>query len=229
MTKNLERKRKTYIYHNPATGLIEHICEETGHVVLIQKSMRDDLLGNIKDTIPYKETNGVRTRIERGQGLELMGLVVTKRWTYSDTLAELIVQRVSEGLTLSQICKPRHGVAGEPIMPPYFVVAKWRLERPDFNEKLEQAFKDRSEVFHGKAIEQAELANEDNSAGQKVIVDTMKWSAGVDNPDRFGNKAKLTGEGDGPITFIINTGIDRTPLAANKEKEAIEIKPKEIE
>lgn len=222
-------KKKTYIYHNPVTGLIEHICEETGIIVLIQKSMRDDLLGNMKDTIPYKETNGVRTRIERGQGLEKMGLVVTKRWTYSETLAELICQRVSEGKTLNEICKSRKSTAGEPMMPPYFIVAKWRLDHPEFNEKLEQAFVDRSEIFHGKAIEQAELSDEDNSAAQKVIVDTMKWGASVDNPDRFGNKAKLTGEGDGPITFIINTGIDRAPLPAPKEKEAIVIKPKEIE
>lgn len=222
-------KRKTYLYHNPSTGLIEHVDEETGVPVLIQKTMRDDLLNNNRDTMAYAEVNGVRVRIERGQGLENRGLVITKRWTYSDTLAEIIIQRVSEGETLLDICKGKRKMAGDVVMPPYFILAKWRQDYPEFNEKLEQAFKDRSEIFHGKALSEAALSDEDNSTAQKVIVDTMKWAAGVDNPDRFGNKTKVSGDADSPITFVIQTGIDRTPIAPPEEKQAIEIKPKEIE
>lgn len=221
-------KRKTYIYHNPNNGLIEHIDEETGHVVLIQKSTRDDLLGNQKDTMAYTEVNGVRTRIERGQGIEKMGIVITKRWSYSETLTELICNRISEGETLLDICKRGLRKAGEPVMPPYFILAKWRQEHPDFEERLQQAFKNRSEIFHGRAIAEAEKSDEDNATAQKVIVDTMKWGASVDNPDRFGNKAKVESDA-GPITFIINTGISREPLPAPQEKPVIEIPKKEIE
>lgn len=222
-----ESKRKTYIYHSPTTGLIETIDEETGIIILIQKSMRDDLLGNMKDTLPYKETNGIRTRIERGVGIEERGLMLTKRWVYTETLAELIVQKVTEGKTLIDICK-RVSVAGEPIMPPYFILAKWRQDRPEFNEKIEQAFKARSEVYHDKAITGAEMADDDNAVSSKIVVDTMKWSAGVDNPDRFGNKTKVSGDVDAPITFVISTGIDRSQIP---EKEVIPITEsvKEIE
>lgn len=222
-----ESKRKTYIYHSPTTGLIETIDEETGIIILIQKSMRDDLLGNMKDTLPYKETNGIRTRIERGVGIEERGLMLTKRWVYTETLAELIVQKVTEGKTLIDICK-RVSVAGEPIIPPYFILAKWRQDRPEFNEKIEQAFKARSEVYHDKAITGAEMADDDNAVSSKIVVDTMKWSAGVDNPDRFGNKTKVSGDVDAPITFVISTGIDRSQIP---EKEVIPITEsvKEIE
>ncbi len=212
-------KRRTYIYHSPVTGLIETIDADTGHILLIQKSTRDDLLDNKDATLPYQTVDHKTTRIERGQGLEHMGIILTKRWRYSDVLADLICQRVTEGASLLEICR-NSKKAGEPVIPPYFILAKWRQDFPQFNEKLEQAFKDRSEIFHGKAIEQAELSDEDNASGQKVIVDTMKWGAAIDNPDRFGSKTKIGTEGEGNITFIINTGI-RQELLPEKEAQPV--------
>ncbi len=217
-------KNQTYQYQNPKTGLIETIDSKSGRVVLIQRSLRDDLMQNRKDTIPWGRTGGVETRIERG--LESLGIVVSKRWSYSELLVDLISQRITEGETLYEICKGKEVQAGDVIIPPYFILCKWRKEYPEFETKLQEAFKNRAEVSHGKAIYQAEMADEDNATAQKLVVDTHKWSAGVDDPDRFGTKTKVVGDINAPITFLINTGILRpgdpgfVPL---EEKEAKKI------
>lgn len=201
------KARKTYIYHNPSTGLIEHICEETGQIVLIQKTLDDSVRTDKSKSIRYSCDNGVECRIERG--LEKLGLLRTKRWVYNDMIAELICQRVTEGETLLEICGPKQNTAGQKIMPPYFIVVKWRRERPEFDLKLKQALSDRSEILADHASEQSKLADEDNATAQKLVVDTLKWRTGVDNPDKFGAKTKISGEIEATTIFVINTGIRR--------------------
>ena len=225
------KKRRTYIYHNPSNGFIETIDSDTGNVLLIQRSLKD--IDSIKDRdqlISYS-MDGHQTMIEKS--LVASGPQVVQRWVFNEVVASMICQRIQEGETLLDICKPHAGTVNQKILPPYFVVAQWRRDHPEFDEQVKQSFKDRAEIFHGHALRQAELTDEDNASAQKVLVDTYKWAAGIDDAERFGTKTKISGDAENPITFVINTGIPR-PNDANyiEPKQAlpvIDVTPKDEE
>lgn len=96
-------------------------------------------------------------------------------WPYSRVIGCLICQCVVEGKGLVEISKQEG-------YPPYKTILYWRT-KPEFGKMLSQAFKDKAEYNAEKAIK---LAGEGETT--KLHVDTLKWSAASDNPDKYGSK-----------------------------------------
>ena len=134
-------------------------------------------------------------------------LIDATQWTFTEELCEYICQKVTEGWSLTDLAN-KNGI------PPYYVMAKWRRDYPHFQEKINLAYKDRGEVYHGRAIQKAEAAEEDTIQVTKLQVETMKWASAVDDPNRFGNKTKISGDSASPLTILIDTGIHRPELPA---------------
>ena len=186
----------TYCFFNNETGFIEHIDKQTGRVIKIQVDFNADEFEGIKA--------GDGSIILHQKGFPPEDGFSTKRWIYSKTLESLICQRICEGKTLSQISQ-LNGV------PPYYIIAKWKQEIPDFAQAIKQAEKDRAEVFQTKALNVSEDSEPETVSCDRLLVDTLKWCAQVDNPEKFANKTKISGDSEAPVTFIIETGINRGP------------------
>lgn len=123
---------------------------------------------------------------------------------HNPLVVDLICQRISEGASLTQVCK-------EPGMPTYNTLMKWRRHHDYIDKALHEARVDRAEGLRDKAVEEAEQAqSRDPVAASALRVDTYKWAAGVDNP-RYSPKAKVEATITAPTQIVVNTGIDRSP------------------
>ncbi len=112
---------------------------------------------------------------------------------YNHTVGSLICQKLTEGKGLIEISKMEG-------FPNYATILKWK-KKPEFSKMLNQAFKDKAEYNSERAIA---LANAGST--NKVLVDTLKWSASSDNPDRFAAK-KPTKKTRQDVKFIIHDEI----------------------
>jgi hypothetical protein len=184
-------------------GLIEIIDELTGQVVAIQSSTDDLLKGKRERLIEYTLEDGTKVLIEKGLSLDRL---THRSYAYSKILADIICQEITEGKSLTKLCK-------EDKYPSYATVCRWRRENDEFNRSLNQAYAHRADYYHDKVLEEAqETITKDDAPAQKVKVDAYKWSAEKGNPERYGNRMKVTGDA-APIHLIVDTGIDRSPEA----------------
>lgn len=120
---------------------------------------------------------------------------------FSPLIIDLICQKITEGGSLTSVCTQ----AG---MPTYNVLCGWRRAHPWIDERLEQARRDRAEYLRDQALEEALVADEDNSLAQKLKHDALKWAAGVDH-ERYNPKAKIDAVVSAPTQIIVHTGISR--------------------
>jgi hypothetical protein len=141
----------------------------------------------------------------------LTGNIVTPekkpKFVYTLEIGNAICDLVRQGMTVSRIS----GISG---MPPAGVVYRWLGANPDFRDKLEQARRDRAEVFHDKVLElvgDGDIHKED-VPGIKLAVDTYKWAAEKNDPERFGTR-KPDSESHGPTVIMIDTGFNSIKLA----------------
>ena len=168
-----------------------------------------DLLARRSETMQAVALpDGGMVYIDRNLDPGILGPLGKKNWEYSDTMAALICEKIRTGSLMKDITK-------EPGMPNYSVISRWRREREEFNEALVQARQDRAEILKEEALQEAlDLADnppvDQEVAAAKLKVDTIKWVAGVDHPDRFGSK-KEAGISVGTAVIMVDTGIKREP------------------
>lgn len=146
--------------------------------------------------------------------------------------AEIICSRLRQGESLKYVTS----LQGYPTAD---IVAIWRRRHSHFDEMVRQAMKDRGEWARDTALEtaqevfkmtQAEGMTKDVTAAAKNLVDVLKWSAEKDDPERFGNKTKVIGDANAPVSFVIDTGIRRsqpeeTPAIEMEEAVVVETIP----
>ena len=137
-------------------------------------------------------------------------------WEYRDQIGQVICNYIRDGETLKKI-------SAKPGFPPLHILHLWRKHTPEFKVLLRDAELDRADFYQACAIEKSEEALDqaeqpkDINTATKNLVDTYKWAAEKDNPEKYGNKTKIIGDPDAPISFIIDTGIRR------EDPEPIEI------
>lgn len=126
--------------------------------------------------------------------------------TFNPVIIDLMCQRILEGEGITDIC-------GTDSMPSYATFTRWRREHPWIDEHLNRARTDRAEKFRDKAIKEADNARstKDPLGATALRVDTYKWAAGIDQPERYSPKAKVEATISMPTQIIVHTGIDRTP------------------
>lgn len=124
-------------------------------------------------------------------------------WPYLEEVANCIVRRIVEGETLKEICS-------DDDMPPLYVVSRWRVEIPGFKARIQEARAMRAENYHDEIVKVKDRVDEKTAKSAKVKLDALKHLAAVDDPDTYGSKTKITGDPNAPVSFIFNTGINRT-------------------
>lgn len=110
--------------------------------------------------------------------------IETKMWADIDKLGgvDRIIERVADGDSIRAIAD-QLGISRSFL--------SWKINKiPGVKERLVQARKSRADRWAEEALEIADNAPEEPNAinKAKMRIDTRKWLAGVDDPDRFGTK-----------------------------------------
>lgn len=131
---------------------------------------------------------------------------------YTTEIGDYICDKVREGMTLTKI------VALLPDVSLSQVYA-WKATIPVFKERLNEARKQRAESFQDKAIDLAiDNVGIDSKevASVRLAVDTLKWAAEKNDPDRFGKKEEGAGKSGGnSVKIVLNTGVLDTVMPSN--------------
>lgn len=130
-------------------------------------------------------------------------LVDTGRVPYSEFVVSELLEKITEGVPLTQVCQ-------RPNMPTYAQFVRWMKIHPWIKTALEEARLARAEYHRDKVLEEAELAEsrKDPIEATKVKIDAHKWLAGVDDA-RYKNSSKIEANISVPTQIIVSTGIQR--------------------
>lgn len=122
-------------------------------------------------------------------------------YTYTREVGDYFIQRVAEGKSITKTAKE--------LSLPLAVVMRWRAGHDDFESALQMAFKTRAETIRDRVLDEIEHGiDKDEAPGKRVVIDTLKWAAGVDDKNRFGTtKSEVAVTGGGIL--IVDTGIRR--------------------
>ncbi|MEY4863766.1 MAG: hypothetical protein RLZ51_1861 [Pseudomonadota bacterium] len=110
--------------------------------------------------------------------------IETQMWAKIEKMGGIdrIIERVAEGESLKLIAEEM-GVSRSFL--------SWKVNKvPGVKERLVQARKSRADKWAEEAIEIADNVDPDPNQINKarLRIDSRKWLAGVDDPDRFGTK-----------------------------------------
>lgn len=167
-----------------------------------------------------KDARGKRVYVPVGADAKRIG--ESRQWSYTDEIADKIVEQHMLGSSLRAIC---HGKKG---YPPVTTVYRWMQENHRFKTRILEARQMRAFYFENKVMEEAESIDEKNYNAQRVKIDAAKWLAQVNNPDVFGNKTKISGDASAPLAIVVDTGIHREE-EDSQEAPAIETTAQVIE
>ena len=107
---------------------------------------------------------------------------------FSQAAADRICEQIAQGYSLRGI------VSFDPHVPGRATVHRWLRERPEFRDQYAQAQERRADAYFDMALEVA--CYEPDVQRARLIVDTLKWSAGRLSPKRYGRH--VLSEGDLP-------------------------------
>jgi hypothetical protein len=136
-----------------------------------------------------------------GKIVSVAGLQRSASTTYTEEVAALIVDRVTNGESLAKIAR-------DPALPSYSTILAWKAAFPEFSARVAMARKARAEVYFDKVLALAEDAPQVDRAeipGIKLAIETYKWAAERSDPHTFG--AKESSGNNGGVTVIIDTGM----------------------
>lgn len=205
-------------------GILEGMNSK-GEVVWTEKANRCRHAQRLRANAARKHSLASRQHfIENDKGEKVLvpwhitaGKLRNLAYPYTDEIGIAFCARVAEGEGVRQICEDEH-------FPPYYVINYWKARYPEFKKMFEEAKRARAEMFHDNIMEIAEDVDEDTAKSAKVKIDAYKHLAAVGNPDEYGSKTKISGDPTAPLSFIFNTGIDRS----NPSSDAIPVESKEV-
>jgi hypothetical protein len=134
---------------------------------------------------------------------------------YTEELAAAVCERMSEGKTLTKVCKL-------PGMPDRKTVLRWREQFPEFRPVYARARENQADAWGDEIIDDAESCPEDPVAIQKtrVVIDAKKWVMGRVHRKAWGDTdSKKTEEAEdaekAPDRFV-----DKPPEETREQWEA---------
>jgi hypothetical protein len=208
-----------YFYRlNPETQLLECVDEGTGEVLAVQSSP-DSILQEREDknVVQVRTKSGKLVWTEKGLAPKVK-TSTQKVWVFSKAWAD----HATHNRGKAKVNGKKNDTAN---FPPPQMIYKWRSLHKEFDEEIRRAIKIRGDYFAGRVLETAEGTKEYNAKSARVKMDGFKWLASVSDPDTYGNKTKISGDPDAPLTFLIDTGIRRGD--AGTEPKALEGRPHE--
>lgn len=115
--------------------------------------------------------NGEEVWIQKGINPDnIFGDKRKSEWPFSQTIADLICQRIAEGESLARVCK----IQG---LPSYNVVCRWRRENPDFEKDLNSAYRDRSEFYLEQVLSTLENLDPTELTSAQLKIRVLRWCA----------------------------------------------------
>lgn len=180
-------------YRTNSRGLIEGYDKETGEVLVVQASNDDLLETSNRRLVEATRSDGTKVLVEKGIGLGSYDTGSTKQSMVSFYLA---LERYITGISLKNSL--------ESVGLRYSDFCYLKSISEEAREMYKQAKRDRAEYLYDKALVVAE-----ESGNDRLVVDTMKWSAEKGDPSEFGNKTTVSGDKDNPLQIVIDTGIRR--------------------
>jgi len=192
-------EKKHYLYIND-NGQPEAIDIETGETMVA--------------TVPYKDLHKYRSVLVEGRRrwVPLVDLPVAIQ--YSALFIDSFCVGILDGCGIRKVCAD-HNIT----YPEY---CKMRKAYPDFAEAVDEARKDRAEIFFEKIEEIANetKADKDEVALGRLKVDAFKHLSETADPSRFGKKTTIQGKiGVGIIQ--VETGIRRPGDLGYEEKDVL--------
>jgi hypothetical protein len=198
-----------------SAGFLEGYDEETGKILWTQKRDAQDPTAPVrrgrprgrptkKDTSTHHhvlDASGRKVWVPKGTNPDNFPRL---EWPYSQVTAMHICQKVSEGETLTDIGRMEG-------FPPKNVIDHWSRKYSEFKDELKQARLQRAEHYHDRVFEIAKATRSDTNKEDRLKIEAYKWGAQVGDPEQFGNRTKVTGDGDNPLRFVIDTGIHSEP------------------
>lgn len=128
---------------------------------------------------------------------------------YSEAVLATIVERLSDGEPLAQICRDEG-------LPSYSTVYAWQQTMPHVSEAIGRARDEGEEVIaaNTRNIARGLEGSSGDVQRDKLIIDTdlkllAKW-----NPKKYGEKTQLTGDGGGPVVIATKEQRDAAVAAA---------------
>lgn len=183
----------TYPRRNKKSGLIEIVDMHTGEVLAVQFSHRDILQGKQDRFKEVQLPDGRKVLMEAGIGPRTL---VTKSYLIDGTAQRLLADEIALGNSIPEACAN--------LNLDYNEVLSFKRNNPDFASLLEQARKDRADTMHEMVLMEGRQAID-----EKVRIETYKYMADKGNPESYGNRTKITGDKNSPLTFLLDTGIRR--------------------
>jgi len=113
---------------------------------------------------------------------------------YSDSLAEIICERLARGESLNKICS-------DADMPSRDSVMRWVESNPEFCNRYARARERQAEYFLDLIVDETgEIDTTTNSTVQaaKLRIDTLKWAVCKLFPRKYGDKLAIGGADDLP-------------------------------
>ncbi len=126
---------------------------------------------------------------------------------YHEAYGQIISKLVSEGKTIKYITELQG-------MPSRNQISNWLVKHDEFSKMMDQARKDRAEVHFDEIAEDKDEdhdASKDEVQARKLKLDRLKFLASKGDPDRFGDRTKVSGDSDAPLQIVVSTGIVRAP------------------
>jgi hypothetical protein len=105
---------------------------------------------------------------------------------YTQKVADRICEQIAQGYSLRGI------VSFDPHVPGRATVHRWLRENPEFRDQYAQAQERRADAYFDMALEVA--CYEPDVQRARLIVDTLKWSAGRLSPKRYGRQVSFEGD-----------------------------------
>lgn len=180
--------------------IVEAVDAVSGQVLAIQEDFNEEHILNPASMMKVT-LDGREMLIQKGMSLSDYK---APRLSYSRPIADIILQRISEGRTMKNACM---GLSVSPA-----TVYNWCDKIPSFAEALNKAKLVRAESVHDTILETAEELASGNLTKSEVdgkvrAAELYKWSAEKDSPTRFGNRKDTAGNGATVIQII--TGVTR--------------------
>lgn len=121
---------------------------------------------------------------------------------YDANISTAITHLVGQGLSLSSISML-------PGMPSVYQIIQWSKKHPEFRSALSTAKEARAEILMDSALEIASKSKFSTKDADKIKIDIASKIAAALDPETYGNKTKISGDANAPLSFLISTGITR--------------------
>lgn len=120
---------------------------------------------------------------------------------YDPQVGDAICRDIIIGRSLQDIC-------GDDGMPSRSTALKWLMDNAEFANKYARARVGRA-TARGDRIDgyvQGLLAGEIDHNQARVAIDAEKWQMSKEDPKRYGDTLKISGDEDSPLAVVVSAG-----------------------